>query len=805
MNIKQLYLILLFSLVFSFSSFSQDYTVSGKIVNLKQQPIAYANILVLSNQDSTAIKGTTSLDDGSFIIGNITKENYSLKISFVGFKDVFLPIQVSNSNLVLDATILKESPESLNEVSITVNKPTLKKEVDRLVFNVANTALSEGSMIDVLRSTPSVLILNNSITVRNAKPAVYINDRKIHLSDAELLQLLEGTPANAIKSIEVITNPSAKYDADSGVVLNIVMSRNLATGYNGVAFASYTQGTYARYNAGISNFYKTDKINVFASYSYNDSKIARSSDERVNYRDNVGINERWISDVDRTTRSKTHTLNTNFDYFINEESTLSFAANLLYLPEYEYITTGQTNVLDASYNRLYNFNNKNDSNDDKYNFGFDLDYDLNFDNGSNLSLNTHLTTYDYDRDQSVKSDYFDVNNTFDYSNLFNTISNQKTLISTVQADYSIPISDSSSFITGVKASFINTDSDLKQYDLNSGTAIFNNANSNAFEYKESVFAAYASYSKSWEKWDLSFGLRAEQTNTEGKSVVDNSITKQDYFDWFPTANISFQASEAISVYSNYKRSIERPDFQSLNPFKFYLSDNTLVTGNPNLQPTITDHFVLGASLNNSFYVEAYYKDMEANSMELPIQDNASNLLVYTPTNLAQTIDYGFDFVAIFDITAKWNVYAVTSFLNWSEKATINNSILKMDTWSNYSELSNSFSFLKDNSLTANFSLVYLSKYQQGFQEVDARLISDLAIKKTVFNKRGALTLSFADLFNTQHYNVKSRYLNQDNARRLNQDSRYVKLGFSYKFGNTRLTTNQRVKDLKERSRLEKKD
>ncbi len=805
MNSKPFFTFIFFSLFVSFSAFSQNFSVSGKLVDLGKQPVAYANILLLSSQDSTAIKGTSSLDDGTFIMENVSKETYFLKISFVGFKDVLVPVEVKNTDVNIQDVTLEESAEALNEVSLIANKPTLKKEVDRLVFSVANTALSEGNMKDVLKSTPSVLILDNSLTVRNAKPTVYINDRKVHLSDAELLQLLEGTPANSIKSVEVITNPSAKYDAESGVVLNIVMSKSLATGYNGTVFANYTQGTYARYNAGISNFYKTDKINVFASYSYTDSKIARASDERVNFRDNSGIYERWFSKFDRTTWSQTHTVNTNFDYFINDKNTISFSANLLYLPEFEYITKGQTDVFDPSYNKLYNFNNQNDSDDDKYNFGFDLDYDLEFDNGSSLSLNTHLTTYDYHRDQSVQSTYRDVNNIFDFRNVFSTTSDQNTLINTVQADYNLPINDSSSFAAGAKASFINTDSKLNQYNLEGASSIFDASHSNAFEYNESVLAAYATFDTSLEKWSLSLGLRVEQTDTEGKSVVTNNNVTQDYFNWFPTANVSFQASEKISLYTNYNRSISRPDFQSLNPFRFYLNDNTIVTGNPNLQPAINDHFVFGISLNDSFFVEAYYSNIEDNAIELPLQDNVNNLLIYTPTNLTKTVEYGFDFVAVFDVTERWNVYAVTSFFNLKDEATINGTLLKQDTWSNYSVLSNSLSFLEDNSLSANFSLVFISESQQGFQMIDARLISDLAIKKTILDKRGAVTLSFADLFNTQDYTVSNRYLNQDNSRFLNQDNRYVKIGFSFKFGNSGLETNQRSNEVQERDRLEKGD
>src|SRR5690606_41051294 len=156
MNTKSILVLIGFSLFVSVSSFSQNFSVSSKLIDLQKQPIAYANILLLSSQDSTAVKGTTTLDDGSFIIENVSTENYTLKISFVGFKDVLLPIQVINTDLVIQNITLEEAAEALNEVSILAKKPTLKKEVDRLVFSVANTALSEGNMKDVLKSTPSV-------------------------------------------------------------------------------------------------------------------------------------------------------------------------------------------------------------------------------------------------------------------------------------------------------------------------------------------------------------------------------------------------------------------------------------------------------------------------------------------------------------------------------------------------------------------------------------------------------------------------------------------------------------------------
>lgn len=805
MKLKIITRLFILSVLTSVSVFSQDLSVSGFVSDFQNNPISYANIVLLTVNDSTVIKGASSNEQGFFLIEQVTPGSYLLKTSFIGFKSNTLNLEITDSSLDLGDIILEESAEALNEVSIVVNKPTLTKEADRLVFNVANTALSEGNLMEVLKSTPSVLVLDGKLSVRNATPTVYINDRKVQLSGSELMNLLEGSPASSIKSIEVITNPSAKYDASDGVIVNIVMSKNLVAGYRGSVFANYTQGVYPRYNAGITNFYKTDKINVFASYSYNNDKTARVSDENVNFiNDDGAIYEQWFSNFDRTTKSQTHTINTNFDYFINDNNTLSFSANLLFLPEFNYVINGQTDVFDPALNLLYNFDNVNNSNDDKYNLGFDLDYVSRFNNGSKLSFNAHLTTYDYNRDQSVYSNYFFSDSSLNFSNAFETVSKQNTLITTAQADYSLPFSDSASVSLGIKGSFVNTDSEINQFVLQEGNPIFDPTNSNAFDYNEDVLAVYADYEKSWEKWDLNIGLRVEQSNIEGLSLVTNNTLTQDYLNWFPTANLSFQASEKIGIYSNYKRSIQRPDYQSLNPFRFYLNDNTIVTGNPNLQPALTDHFVIGTSLNNSFFLEAYYKDTESNFVELPLQDNVNNLLIYTPTNIASTIDYGFDFLAYFDITSRWNVYFGTSFYNIEEQTTINGSLLEKNTWSNYTELNNSLSFLEDNTLSANLSLIFYGKNQQGFQIVDSRFLSELTIKKMLWDNKWALSLVVADIFNQQDYTVTSKYLNQDNSRFLDQDNRYIKLGISYKFGNSGLETNQRTKDRDERDRLERK-
>ena len=186
------YLSLAIILISSTTLYSQSHTVSGAIKDQQNQPVAYANVVLLKSQDSTAVSGTTSDEEGLFEIAGVSEGNYIAQISFIGYKTEFRNLEI-NGDQNLGTIILEESAEALSQIDIIVKKPTLRREADRLVFSVEQTALSEGNMMDLLRNTPSVLVLNDEITVRNITPDVYINDRKVHLSSSEIAELLQGT------------------------------------------------------------------------------------------------------------------------------------------------------------------------------------------------------------------------------------------------------------------------------------------------------------------------------------------------------------------------------------------------------------------------------------------------------------------------------------------------------------------------------------------------------------------------------------------------------------------------------------
>jgi outer membrane receptor protein involved in Fe transport len=775
-------------------SFSQSFSISGKVNDTSNNTVAFANILLLQLQDSTLVTGTSSDENGNFHINNIKPASYLLKTSFIGYKDNVLPMDLSS-----DATnvtiVLEESVEALNEVQIFVEKPTLKREADRLVFNVENTALSQGNLAEVLRNTPSVLVLDDAILVKNTTPTVYINDRKVHLSSSELIELLQGSSASTIKSVEVITNPSSKYDADSGVVLNIVMSKNLISGYNGSVFTNYTQGVFPKYSAGTSHYLKGDKTNLFFNYSFNKRKDDRVDVENISYPD-----EEWSTVLDKNKRSESHNLGFNFDYSLNEKSNLAISANAQFLPYFNYFTRSNTDI-ESSSSSFNKIEAQSLSRDNKHNIGVDLDYDYQINEGSQLSFNSHYTNYDYQRKQDVESRYFNTSIVVDQT-AFNVNTNQDTNIFTSQLDYALDINEKSTFNTGIKFSNIKTESSILQNDIIAGEEVLNEESTNTFDYNEDVYAAFVDYNYSGEKFTFSAGLRTEQTNIIGISS-NNETNKQDYLKFFPTANLSFQVSEKINSYINFKRSIERPNYSYLNPFFYFLNDNTIVAGNPELKPVFTNKYLIGTTFNNRFTFEVFYRKSNNSIFELPIQDNSENVIVYTPLNIDSTEEIGFDFEAYLNITDKWSLYFGSSTYNYKDKGTFSDNKIQLDKWANYSILSNDLSFLKDNSLTASLTIVYIGENVQGLQTVHERWDTYFTMAKTLFKNKASISLSVSDFLNRQDFSRTVSFLDQSSRISNDLDTRYISLGFRYKFGNTKLSTNQRATSKEEIDRLKK--
>ncbi|WP_435135669.1 TonB-dependent receptor domain-containing protein [Formosa sp. A9] len=779
--------------------FSQDFKVTGFVKDANTNAIEFANVLLVSQQDESIVQGTTTNATGFFSLDQVPEGAYTLKISFIGYDTFTSPLQL-NTSLDLNAIELKESSETLDAINIVGKRPTFKKQPDRIIFNIEQTSLTEGSILDVLKNTPGILIMNDEISVKNSSNIIYlINNKRVYLTGDDLQQLLSGTSANDVQGVEVITNPPAKYDAEGSAVINIRMSKNLVTGYNGSLFGNFTQGIHPRYKAGMSHFYKTDKLNIFGNYAYSQDKIDRYNSGKVNFIEQGVKVGQWHDEINRTTKSRTHNANVNIDYDFNDTNTLSFTANANITPYWKRKTEMETQAVDSSFTSL------NYTDDNTTNLAFNIDYTNRSESGNTLSVNVHHTNYDYDRAQDVTSQYFDDSQQFTRNNVFDVTSLQNTHIYTGQIDYSMLL-QVFNLDMGVKLSHIDSKSDVLQINTTGGVPVTDVGNSGAFEYNEMNYAGYVSLAKSWETWQFSAGLRGEYTNAEGDVSINNQKNVFDYFKLFPTLNITHDFNENHSLGLAYGKRIERPSYSALNPFKFYFNDYTYLQGNPNLQPTISHLTTLSYTLNQTYTFELYYRYEDNPTSELVFQENNTNQISYLPVNLDRSEDFGFDFMTYKPLTNVWSIYFINSIFH--ETAYFNavqsgNTLESNKTWAMYSNFMNFFSLLEDQSLNIDVSILYMTPMINGSANVSSRAQIDLGVKKAFNNGKWVASLKASDIFRTTDFTVKNKYLNQDNAYYNRFDNQWIRFGLRYNFGNTKLTTNEKEeKDLNERDRLQ---
>ncbi|MDH3382419.1 MAG: TonB-dependent receptor, partial [Flavobacteriaceae bacterium] len=289
--------------LFSLTSLAQQLSISGHVNDVNKQPVAFCNVTLTEILNKTSLSGTTTNEEGDFMFENLKPVDYLLNISFLGFESYQDTISLKKS-VSIGNIILKEETQKLESVTVIAKRPTVKRLVDRLVFNVENSTLSNNNILDVLKNTPGVFVYDGVISIKNSTPTVYINDRKVHLSANEIQQLLEGSSASNIKSIEVITSPPAKYEAEGGSVLNIIMSKSLLPGYNGSIFGTFKQGEkYPKYSLGTSHFFKSEKIDAYVNYNLSPRKDYRHNSETINFIENNQKTSGWETDFQRTKTS----------------------------------------------------------------------------------------------------------------------------------------------------------------------------------------------------------------------------------------------------------------------------------------------------------------------------------------------------------------------------------------------------------------------------------------------------------------------------------------------------------------------
>ncbi|MBD0822772.1 TonB-dependent receptor [Aestuariibaculum marinum] len=799
-------LLLHFLCYFPLLALAQNYTISGHVVDENKIEVAYSNI-VLIDSDNEYIIGTTTDDSGNFIFEDIHKGTYQLKISYLGFEPYNVTFELYK-NIAFNNIVLNEKAEALDGVVVTAKRPTVKRLIDRVVFNVENSTLSNYNVLDVLKHTPGVMVSDNKITVKNGEPIIYLNDKRVYLSSNEIQQLLEGTTAQNLKSIEVVTNPPAKYEAEGNAVINIVTSKNITAGYNGTIFGNYKQGyKYPKYALGTSHFFKTNKLDAYLNYSGSPRKDYRHNDEIVNFKDELNqTSSIWETDFKRTKESLNHNINANIDYELNENNTLSFSSSILIGPEKNTNTdvNSTTQMFSANYVLDSLFNTTNNANFKTNNLAFNLDFVHDFKReGEKLSVNLHHTNYDFASLQNVNTNYYLTNENVPFrESIFQTNNSQSTKLYTGQVDYELPFENNGQFETGLKVSDINSGSYINQFIVNNGQQSTDIDELDTFLYDEMNYAVYASFSKDWDNWSFKTGLRLEHTDLTGESETISNSNESTYTKLFPSFYLLDRINDNHQIYFSYNKRISRPRYNDLNPFKYYLNDNTYLVGNPTLKPQIDDVFTLGYTLKDTYTFEVYYRYEDNPSLELFQQDNVNNKVRYIKTNIDRNISYGLDFMTYTNIVSNWNLYVLSSLFYYEGKYYNDSLLITNDKWSVYAQVVNYFTLLKDKSLSIDVSYNYISPMVDGPSVYSTRHGLDISVRKSFWDNRASLSVGVTDVFNTQNFDLSNNYADQDLFMTSRMENRLFTLGFNYKFGNYKLSTNKKEINSEERNRLE---
>src|SRR5690606_4078431 len=486
------------------------------------------------------LKGTTTEEDGSFNFKEMEAGTYKIAFSYIGFENFEQTVEVS-SHKFIGNVILKESTEKLNETVVSAKLPTIQKTAGKLVFIVENTSFSVGSTMDLLKKTPGVVVIGENIQVKFSTPIVYINEKRVYLSSSEVAALLENTDASNIKSIEVITNPSSKYDADAGTVLNIITSKAISIGYKGSVNATYEQEIYPKYRLGTSHFYKNNWLNAYASYTYGKRKEYKEDESYIRFFQPDDVSTKMIMETDfnRTTNFDNHHGNMVLDFMLDAKNTLSFTSNISVTPKVDYNNWGESIIYNPQRQVDSTITTLSSVNFEKNNLAFALDYNRKLDDkGSSLSASANYIYYDNLQNQNLSSDYVLANGDFLRNRSFQTESEQNSNIFTGQTDFSTELWGGT-FMAGLKFSNVDTQSKLDFFNVANNVITFSAPLSDDFNYKENIYAEYINYEKEWEKWSITAGLRGEYTDIDAISRSLGEVNNQNYFDLFPSASFHY--------------------------------------------------------------------------------------------------------------------------------------------------------------------------------------------------------------------------------------------------------------------------
>lgn len=776
--------------------FSQKQGIEGTVSNAQGEKLPLVSIEIFSSKNELLKKLTTN-ENGGFTIQDISEKSVKLIVKDLEYAQLERVLDLEKQNQPI-SIILKKDIQDIQEVVMTKQKPLVKRKIDRLEFNVENSNISSLNAWEILKKTPGVTASNDVLAVKGSQSIlVTINDKKVMLTGDELKNLLEGTQGDDLKSVEVITNPPAKYEASGSAVLNIVMKKNKIEGYRGTLSSKYVQTQYAKGLAGISQYYKKDKLSMMGSYYFGTGTYYREGTDYVNY---VESQTRWVSTMNRKDQNKSqNTLNFNVEYELDSLTNLS----LNYSGNFNPKSFGTYNVPTLIYNNQNivesNYTTINDHNSRTINNSLSFQAERKFNKKSSLTWVNYFAGNNLRKYQNVLT-YLDFINQLPKENNFFTDNKSDVQLYSSQADYQWK-NDKWESESGAKYSFVKTNSQLDFSDNESGQIEYRPGKSNVFDYKEHNFALYTSLAYNPGKWNFKAGLRAEKTDLEGVVSEPYEVNKNNYWKLFPTFYVQYTTENNHQFGLSYGKRISRPSYSWLNPAKSYYNLFSYFQGDPKLKATII-HNLNFTYTWKEWNFDFYYRKEINPSMEISFQEPSNNNLIYHYTNIEKGQAYGLSLYKNFQIKPWWTL-SVSENLEHNENYYIgvDNVLYNNKVWNWVSDVSTSFTLDKASDWKVEVGHRYNSPSIQGTFRISSSSSAYLVINKKFLNKKLEASLLFNDIFRTSGEKISTKYANQDNYFLDYRDTRSFSISLKFNFGNQSVKNTKSIKKADEQDRM----
>lgn len=664
----------------SFRVYAQTFNVSGHVRNQQNEAVAFAAISINHAKDSSLVKADVADEQGTYKIGGIPQGNYFLRITAVGQQMFHSPgFQVIDKDVDMAAIRLSAESRQLNEVKVTGTKPLIEVKNDRMVFNVEGSINATGSTaLELLQRSPGVQVdRDDNILVRGKTGVrIYIDGRPSPLSGKDLASTLKSMNSADIEAIEIITNPSAKFDAagDLGII-NIRLKKNAKLGTNGNVSIGTMFGTTPKYNASLNLNHREKKVNVFGTYGFNQGAWHNTTyDDQV--LSNIAYNKIWHG----VWRDTSHNAKIGADYFIDSKNTLGFSVNgrvsnhngggesetfiskRMNPTADSLLLSSQTSNPEKNRNLNANLNYRY-ADTTGHEFNFDADYGRFSSRGISYQPNKYF--FKTTSNEPLERNYV-----------------SKTpvdiTIKSIKVDYEQPFKKGK-LGYGVKLSDVKSDNTFNFYNVVQNVEKIDTNRSNRFKYLERVYAGYINYNVSLgKKWDIQAGLRAEHTKSLGDltSYKHNDLDKVDttYLNFFPSGALSFRASKNHTWNINYSRRINRPSYQNLNPFEYRIDELVYSKGNPFLKPEYANSFKLSHVYKGKLTTSFGYRRTRFPVVGLRIPYDSSRTYFITQ-NLDYSQGFSLDISITTPITKWWEVYFNFSGYHNLWKAALDNGII----------------------------------------------------------------------------------------------------------------------------------